>query len=154
VITMIDSHKPNPFQVLGLSTFATNKEIVERGRELYDTAETDEQRQLYRWAKEQLLSNPQTRLLYELFEAPGTRYEHPELENFLSKYKKNPVSAESLTADAPPISIKDFNMDELIKLLLQDMLMVSQEENAAVTQQVPFHSTAKLPLEVRDVLFG
>jgi curved DNA-binding protein CbpA len=151
---MIDSHKPNPFQVLGLSTSATNKEIVERGRERYDTAETDEQRQLYRWAKEQLLSNPQTRLLYELFEAPGTRYEHPALENFLRKYRKNPVSAESLTRDASPISIKDFNIDELIKLLLQDMLMVSQEETAAVTQQAPFRSTTKLPLEVRDVLFG
>ena len=93
---MIDADKPNPFQVLKLPTNVTKKEIVERGRELYDTAETEEQRQLYSWAKEQLLSKPLVRLEYELFEAPETQYEDTERNNFVRKYKRLPISPDAL----------------------------------------------------------
>ncbi len=93
---MIDADKPNPFQVLKLPTHATKKEIVERGRELHDTAETEEQRQLYSWAKEQLLSKPLIRLEYELFEVPETQYEDTELDNFVRKHKRLSIAPDVL----------------------------------------------------------
>ena len=68
---MIESNKPNPFQVLGLPTNATMKQVVERGQEVDEDAKTEEERQLCRWAVEQLRTNPHTRLEYELFELPA-----------------------------------------------------------------------------------
>lgn len=151
---MIDADKPNPFQVLKLPTNVTKKEIVERGRELYDTAETEEQRQLYSWAKEQLLSKPLVRLEYELFEAPETQYEDTERDNFVRKYKKLPISPDALLSGASPLEKEDVNMGELIKLLLEDVLTVPEGDITIPLHLSSFKPEHKPPLEVRDVLFG
>ena len=151
---MIDDDKLNPFQVLKLPTNATKKEIVERGRELYDTAETEEQRQLYSWAKEQLLSKPLVRLEYELFEAPETQYEDTERDNFIRKYKKLPISPDALLRDAQPLSKDDVNIAQLIELLLQDVLTVPKGDINVPLHLSSFKPEHKPPLEVRDVLFG
>jgi len=87
---MFKSDKPNPFQVLRLPTSATTKAITERGDEQYIIAEPDDQL-LYRWAVEELITHPLTRLLHELYEAPDTDYEDQDWENFLRKYKRNPI---------------------------------------------------------------
>jgi hypothetical protein len=147
---MISEDKPNPFQVLGLSTDATKAKIVARGQELYDTAETDEQRQLYRWAKEQLLINPRTRLEYELFEPPDTQYENLEWENFIRTHKRSPVRPETVLSP----SIEDFDVGTLLQLLLQDMLAVPEADITAAIHAVPFVPKRKPPLEVQDVIFG
>jgi hypothetical protein len=151
---MIEVDKPNPFQVLRLPINATKKEIVERGQELYDTAETDEERQLYRWAKEQLLTNMRTRLEYALFELPDTQYENPEWENFIRKYKKNPVPPDALMEEGTSSILAAFDVPALLHLLLQDIFTVPEPDiNAALTGS-PFLPRIRLPLEVRDVIFG
>ena len=63
---MIDSDKPNPFQVFGLPIDASDDDISERLRERYDTIDTvtDEQRQLYAWARRELLMNLQVKREY------------------------------------------------------------------------------------------
>ena len=147
---MISEDKPNPFQILGLPADATKADIVARGQELYDTAETDEQRQLYRWAKEQLLTNPRTRLAYELFELPDTQYENLEWENFIRTHKRRPVRPETVSSPG----IEDFDVGALLQLLLQDMLAVPEADITAAIHAVPFALKRKPPLEVRDVIFG
>src|SRR5439155_1678286 len=59
---MIEHDKPNPFVVLGLPTDASEAEIAERAQELSDLAPTDEARRLHRWAREQVITRPRTRL--------------------------------------------------------------------------------------------
>ena len=151
---MIEPDKPNPFQVLQLRVDATKREIVERGRELYDTAETEEQRQLYSWAKEQLLSKPSVRLEYELFEAPETQYEDIELDNFMRQYKKLPISPDALLRDAPLLNKDDVDIARLIELLLQDVLTVPEGDINVPLHMSSYKPEPKPPLEVRDVLFG
>ena len=151
---MIDHHKPNPFQVLGLTTGASKKDIVERGQELYDTADTDEQRQLFRWAKEQLLTNPRTRLEYALFEMPETQYDNPEWEQCIRRYKRNPVRLEALVKDIPPVTLEDFDIAALIQVLLQGLLTVPDADITEAVNGSPFLPRSKPALEVRDVIFG
>jgi hypothetical protein len=151
---MIAEDKPNPFQVLGLPTNASKKDIVDRGEELYVTAETEEQRLLYRWAKEQLLTNQHIRLLYELFELPDTRYEDLEWEEFVRKYRRNSLHLDALVKDAPPIGLEDFDITALIRLLLQGMFTVPEIDIDDILKRSPFAPRSRPPLEVRDVLFG
>ena len=151
---MINAEKPNPFQVLKLPTNATKKEIVERSRELYDTAETEEQRQVYSWAKEQLLSKPLVRLEYELFETPETQYEDTELDTFVRKHRRLAIAPDVPLRDAQPIKKEDVSMSELIELVLQDILTVPEGDITIPLHQSSFKPAHKPPLEVRDVLFG
>lgn len=151
---MIEVDKPNPFQVLRLPISATNKEIVDRGQELYDTAETDEERQLYRWAKEQLLTNPRTRLEYALFELPDTQYEDSEWEDFVRRYKKNPIQLDSLDERTSVNGLEAFNMAALLELLLQGMFIMPEPDIDEAINGSPFMPRIRPPLEVRDVIFG
>ena len=151
---MIETDKPNPFHVLRLSIHATKKEIVERGQELYDTAETEEQRQLYRWAKEQLLTNVHTRLVYALFEMPDTQYDNPEWEQFIRLYRKNPVRLETLVKSIPAITEEDFDISAMIQQILQGFLTVPDADITTAVNGSPFMARSKPTLEVRDVIFG
>src|SRR5258708_6500859 len=151
---MIEVDKPNPFQVLRLPISATNKEIVDRGQELYDTAETDEERQLYRWAKEQLLTNPHTRLEYTLFELPDTQYEDPEWEDFVRRYKKNPIQLDSLNEGISINGLEVFDIAALLELLLQGMFIMPEPDIDEAINGSPFIPIIRPPLEVRDVIFA
>src|SRR2546426_3582558 len=102
---MIATDKPNPFHILKLPTNATRMEIVERGKELSESADSKEQELLIRWAKEQLLTNSRTRLEYELFEVPETAYDDSEWETFLRVHKKNPADFSTLVKGAVPASL-------------------------------------------------
>lgn len=151
---MIVTDKPNPFCVLALPTDATRAEIVARGQELYDTAETKEQGLLYRWAMEQLITNPRTRLEYELFELPSTQYEDPEWEIFLRMHKRKPVDLAALTRDIPPPSLEDINMAAVMELFLDSMLSIAEPDIRIAIDGSPYTPINQLPMEVCDVLFG
>ena len=152
---MIESDKPNPFQVLGLPTNATMKEVVERGQEVDQEAETEEARLLCRWAVEQLRTNPHTRLEYELFEIPATQYEDQEWDNFARANKINPVNLASLAREAAPARLEDFNLHSLIELLLDGLLTIPVADIALIADSSPFlPGYGPPPLEVRDVIFG
>ncbi|MCD6486970.1 MAG: hypothetical protein J7K35_06570 [Syntrophobacterales bacterium] len=152
---MISNDKPNPFQVLALPTNATNQDIVERGQELCDLAESDEQRLLYRWAIEQLITKSITRLEYELYEIPDTKYENSEWEHFTRFNKRNPVKIAALAKEIPPPSVDDFNMPEVVMLLLDALLKVPGPDIKTAVDNSPFKpGIGSPPLEVRDVIFG
>lgn len=152
---MIVTNKPNPFQVLGLPVDATKKEIKERGEELSDLAETDELRLLYRWAVEQLFTNPRTRLEYELFEIPNAQYEDQQWEDFARAHRKNPVNLAVLVKSAPPARLEDFDLAALIRLFLDGVLTIPEADISVAIDGSPFlPGYGPPPLEVRDVIFG
>ncbi|GHO65071.1 hypothetical protein KSC_039630 [Ktedonobacter sp. SOSP1-52] len=143
----------NPFHILRLPTTATNREIVERSQEFYDLAETDEQREYYRWAKEQLLTNPVLRLKYELFEMPDTQYEDEEWGDFVRKYKRHPVRRDALLKELPPLNAQDFDIAALLHMLLQDLLAVPEADISVAIEEAP-KSEMSSPLEAVHVIFG
>lgn len=151
---MSEPNIQNPFFILGLPTDATKGDITQRAEELYQTDTIEEKRQSYQWAKEQLITNPRTRLIHELYEMPNTSYDNLEWENFLRKYRHVPVSPEKLSNNAHPISSEQINMEVLLQLLI-DVLVNTPDADAA-TMNKASSSPSKLTstLEVHDVLFG
>src|SRR5204863_166269 len=120
------------------ATNATQEEVVFRGQELCDLAETDEQRLLYRWAMEQLITHPNTRLLYELFEVPNALYEDREWENFARAFRRNPVDLAALAHETTPPRIADFNLSALIGQLLDETLTIPEADLKATIDHPPF----------------
>jgi hypothetical protein len=116
---MLAGDKPNPFSVLALPTDATQADIVARSNELYDTAEMKEDGLLFRWAKEQLITNPQIRLEYEFFELPATEYEDVTWENFLRVHKKKPLYRDALQEEIPPAGIDAIDLAALLHLFAE-----------------------------------
>ncbi|NUO80103.1 hypothetical protein HUU05_08505 [candidate division KSB1 bacterium] len=152
---MIVTDKPNPFQVLGLPAHAANQEIVERGQELCELAESDAQRLLYRWAMEQLITKSLTRLEYELFEIPDAQYEDEEWERFIRLHRNNPIDIAALAAENPPPGCEDFDLQALVMLYLTAMLKAPKGDLKTAVEHSPFKPGVGLsPLEVRDVIFG
>jgi len=163
---MYKTGKPNPFQILRLPTNATTKEITERGDELSVIAEPDDQ-PLYRWAVEELITHPLTRLLHELYEVPETDYEDQDWESFLRKYKRNPSRRVNVagqmpstiltpTEDAALPNLADFDFGALMELLLDGLLAVPEVEITPAMLDSPWQPDPdpnKPPLEVRDVIF-
>lgn len=151
---MIENDKPNPFEVLGLPTDATNKVVIERTKELSSGLEPEEQL-LCRWAREQLITHPFTRLAYELFEVPGTQYEDAEWETFAEKYKRNPIKRAATVEEVPLLCLEDFNLSALIQHVLDGLLAVPEVNLTPDKLDSPFQPNYDaLPLEVQDVIFG
>jgi hypothetical protein len=149
------SNKPNPFKVLHLPTDSSNTDIVERGQELSDLAETEEKRMLCRWAMERLLTNPSERLMFEIFEIPGTRYEDDNWERFRRRYRRNPIDLTAIVREFPPPGVKDIDMKELISLFTDGMTHIEKGDVIVALKGSPFRSNKLAPpLEVRDVIFG
>lgn len=152
---MIEHDKPNPFQILKLPTDATNEEIVARWEELSLLAKTPEEQHLCQWASEQLITNPATRLEYEIFEAPSALYEDEEWERFLRRHRKNPVTASMLMELAEPITEKDFDFPKLIDIFLDGFLEPPEPDIHTVLMNQPFSLKWESELlEVRHVIFG
>jgi hypothetical protein len=147
--------KPNPFQVLQLSADATNAEIVERGKDLNDGAVTKEEAQLYRWAMEQLITHPMTRLAYELLEMPGAQYGDDDWERFAKLNKKAPIDLAAMARASATPGLADFNLAALIELLLDGLLKIEPADVRVAVEHAPFVPSGGLPpVEVRDVIFG
>nr|BBH86926.1 hypothetical protein KTC_16770 [Thermosporothrix sp. COM3] len=133
---MPDQEKPNPFCVLRLPTGSTLAEIVARGEDLHQIAENKEQAMLIHWATEQLKSNPETRLEYELFELPDTRYENEEWENFARKQRRKPITLAALAKESQPTPTQQVNMP----VLLQSLLKLAQKVEKADIESVLDHA--------------
>ncbi len=152
---MIDPNKPNPFEVLGLPCHASNAEIVNRGKELSELESCPEKRLLYRWAVEQLITKPLLRLEYELFEAPATRYEDPEWEDFLRRHRRMPIDLAALAQECPLPSLADFRVAALLQWFLDDLLDLPPGDIRVAIAHLPICPEAgPPPLEVHHVIFG
>ncbi len=152
---MIEIDKPNPFQILELPVHATNQEVVECGQELMDLAETEEKRRLFRWAMEQLITKPLTRLEYELYECPGSEYSDNDWEHFVKMNKRNPIDIHELAKQISPPDITDFDLAALIEFWVDGMLQVEKPDIRIAIQNTPFKpEIGPPPLEIKDVIFG
>lgn len=152
---MIATDKPNPFALLGLPIDATRADIVARADELYDTTGSKEEGLLFRWAKEQLITNSQARLEYELFEFPDTEYEDTAWENFVRIHRKKPVDSDTLLNEATAPGLDAIDIPGLLRLFLNSLLLPTTEADISVAiDGSPYVPQYKLPLEVRDVIFG
>jgi hypothetical protein len=152
---MILVEKINPFEVLKLPTNATNSTIVETGKELFELAVTENERLKYRDAIQNLITNPAIRLEYELFEAPNVKYENSDWERFTRIHRKNPVNLSALISKTSPPTLQDFNLEQLIDMLLSGLLHAEKGDINIATDNSPFKIGGNVPpMEVRDVLFG
>ncbi|GHO66894.1 hypothetical protein KSC_057860 [Ktedonobacter sp. SOSP1-52] len=151
---MITPEKPNPFHILRLSTRATLAEIVARGEELYQLAESKEEEMLFRWATEQLKTNVRTRLAYELFEFPEAQYEDEEWEAFIRRHRRKPVTLATLAQGTPPLSVEDVNAAELLQQLLESEITIAEADPEPLLHSSPFVPRYTLPLEEWDVICG
>jgi hypothetical protein len=147
--------KPNPFMVLQLRIDAANEDIVARGQQMSDLADTDEHRVLCRWAMEQLITHPSTRLAWELFEVPDTAYRDDAWERFVKSHRRNPIDQASLLREAEPPRIDDFNLALLARLLADALLTPPDTDLAAIITHAPAaFELGPPPVEVKDVIFG
>jgi len=152
---MISPDRPNPFRILGLPTDATEAEIVERANEKIDLAETEEERLETRWALGEIITRVETRLAYELFEAPGAVYEDRAWDDFARRNGRQPADLAALTRDAAPPTVDQFDLVALTRLLLDGALIVPEGSVAAALEESPVEPGAgPPPLEVKDVIFG
>lgn len=147
--------RPNPFSVLKLPTEALNRDIVDKGQELSDLAENDTEKMLCRWAMERLLTNPSERLIYELFEIPGTQYENEAWERFERRFRRNPLDRSVLLKDTTQPAVGDINIPSLISLIVQGLIPNEKGDAAIVIKGSPFRAGSdKSPIEVQDAIFG
>jgi hypothetical protein len=152
---VIATDKPNPFMVLQLPIDAANEDIVARGQQLSDLADTDDQRVLCRWAMEQLITHPATRLEWELFEVPATEYRNQDWERFMKRHRRSPIDQAALMGDAAPPRIEDFDLARLARLLADAMMAPPEADLAAIVTHAPVaFELGPPPVEVKDVLFG
>lgn len=152
---MIAIDKSNPFFVLQLPVQADNQAIGGKGQELLIVAESSAQHQLTEWAIEQLITKPQTRLEYEIFEMPDTRYTDAEWKRFCHKHRKNSVDVAAMERDAPPPTEDAFSCAELMNLTIEGIVQTDGTDLKTLLAEMPFRPGCGLPpMEVRDVLFG
>lgn len=152
---MIAADKPNPFRVLALATDATTEDIVARGQELSHLAESDEERVLCRWAMEQLITHPMTRLEWELFEVPGAQYRDEAWERFVRTHRRSPVDLAALGREAPPPRLEDFDLAALARLLAESLIAAEPVDLACLVDRAPVtFEIGPPPVEVGDVAFG
>jgi hypothetical protein len=151
---VIDRDKPNPFEILSLPTRASEADIAARAEMLTVTAMEAEKDRLYRWAREQVITHPRTRLEYEIFEMPGAIYHDPEWDRFEGKFARNPVDLRSVARGAAPV-LADFDLVALISILLDGLLEVPEPDLGRLVANPPIDAGfGPPPVEVRDVIFG
>jgi hypothetical protein len=147
--------RPNPFHVLGLPTGATDEEVVHRGQELCELAESEEDSRLARWAIQELTTHPFTRRLHALLEVPGAEYGEQEWARFERRNRRNPVDLAALADGAPPLRPGDFDLRAVLGLVLDDVLSPPEIDLRPAVEHAPFPpGPGAPPIEVSDVIFG
>lgn len=151
----MSNERHNPFHILGLPIDASDEAIVRRGQSLINTAQSDEQRQLYRWAIDELTLHPLTRLEHALYEFPETAYRDTQWEAFIKKHKRQPAKPDTSVPSAAPLTLADVDMAALLDEVLAALLDVPLVDLEQARKHAPFSmQSLPLPLEVRDVIFG
>lgn len=155
---MIATDKPNPFCVLMLPTSSTLAEIVSQTEDLHLLVESKEGEMLLRWAAEQLRTNQRTRLEYELFELPETRYADEDWENFVRLHKRQRANSLANLQDAPPPELAELNLTALVELLLDEQLaelpMHGEPDLEQAIAGCPLVPKYTLPLQEEEVICG
>jgi len=153
------NYRPNPFHVLGLPVDTSNEEIVQRAEELTQTARNDEERDLYVWARGELITHPRTRQRHESTEPRHTDYQRERRwEDFEREYRRSSVLLRPLSgqgAGDSRLRLEDFDLAAVVLILTRWLTEAELDGLAPLFQTVPVSAADGVPrLEVRDVLFG
>lgn len=157
----------SPFHVLGVPVDASREQIVERADELARTCGTDEERTLITWAKAELTTDPVLRARYERTEPRGTDYPRQQRwEAFVRDFTRNPVTAQSLTADSDgqdgagadggsQLRDEDVDLAAAVRILIRRAADAGLDSLDPLFQTIPVNDADGVSrLEIRDVLFG
>ena len=153
------NYRPNPFHVLGLPKDTPNDVIAARAEELLATARSDAERDLYAWARSELIADPETRARYEDLEPSDTEYERERRwEDFMRRHRRLPSTPPrtpaGADAQAPLLSPDAFHLDVVAGLLIRWLADAEVEDAAPLFQTMPTAADGVPGLELRDVLFG
>ena len=157
----------SPFHALGVPVDASREQIVERADELARTCGTDEERTLITWAKAELTTDPVLRARYERTEPRGTDYPRQQRwEAFVRDFTRNPVTAQSLTADSDgqegagadggsQLRDEDVDLAAAVRILIRRAADAGLDSLDPLFQTIPVNDADGVSrLEIRDVLFG
>lgn len=149
---------PNPFHLLGLPVDASNEQIVERAEELVQMARDNEERDLYVWAKGELITHPRTRGRHEGTEPRHTDYERGwRWEDFVRQYRRAPIKPEALINGAAdqPLEPTDFDLTAALRTVAHWVADSDAKTFSPLFETMPGRAVDGVPaVEVRDVLFG
>jgi hypothetical protein len=152
---MRDDADPNPFHLLGLPSDATAEEIVRRAEELSTLADSDADRSLFNWARQELIRDSFSRSLHTLLEAPGAEYRDDQWARFDRRHRRNPANIAALAEDAGRLRSADFALGVILDLLLDGLLIPPDGDVRTALRHPPVSpGPGASPLEVSDVLFG
>jgi hypothetical protein len=145
--------------VLGLPKDTPNNEVAARAEVLLGTARSDTERDLYAWARAELITNPETRARYEDLEPWDTDYERERRwEDFVRKHRRiRPASRARAGADAqtPLLGPETFDLDAAVGILIRWLADAEMDDPAPLFRTMPATAADGVPrLEMRDVLFG
>ena len=157
----------SPFHALGVPVDASREQIVERADELARTCGTDEERTLITWAKAELTTDPVLRARYERTEPRGTDYPRQQRwEAFVRDFTRNPVTAQSLTADSDgqegagadggsQLRDEDVDLAAAVRILIRRAADAGLDSLDPLFQTIPVNDADGVSrLDIRDVLFG
>lgn len=145
----------NPFHELGIPVDASDADVVSRGHEWIETADTEEAAQDARRAMRELTTHPRERALHELLEMPDTDYRNTAWEQFARRHRKNPVDPRALVDGAQPLRVADFDLRGVLALLLDDLLTPPAVDIGPAVWNAPEPPVfGPPPIEVGDVIFG
>lgn len=153
------TYRSNPFHVLGLPKDTPNDEIAARAEQLLATARSDAERDLYAWARSELIADPETRARYEGLEPADTEYERERRwEDFVRRHRRlqptPPRTPAEADAAAPLLTPDAFHLDAVAGLLIRWLADAEVEDAASLFQTMPTAADGVPGLEMRDVLFG
>lgn len=147
--------KRNPFHELGIPVDASDADVVSRGQERVELADSDEAAQDARRAMQELTTHPRERARHELLEVPDTDYRNTAWKRFAQRNRKYPVNPQALADGAQPLRVADFNLRGVVGLLLDDLLTPPDVDLGAAVRNAPEPPAyGPPPMEVRDVIFG
>lgn len=151
---MLDKVQRNPFQIIALPIDADDMTIVQRGQEMLESARSEEERQLYQWAIDELTVQPEVRCLFHaLNEMPQAEYQDTALDTLLAQSKLNGEKGDD--ASSVVFTEDDINLPALVEYLLAADLELPASDLADVLAHVPGTlRPAVFPLDMRDVIFG
>ncbi len=153
------NYRPNPFHVLGLPHDTPNSEVAKRAEELLETARSDTERDLYTWARSELITNPRTRARHEELEPWHTDYARERRwEDFVRRHRRIKADPRA-RAGADPRSAQwepeAFDLPAAARMLTRWLADAEVEDATALFRTTPATDADGVPrLELRDVLFG
>lgn len=141
----------NPFRVLRLPTHASQAEIASQGEKLLQQAPGPEETAQIRQAVELLQTNQRTRLVYELFELPTTRYTDEAWAAFAQQQTQELPETHMLAQQLAAPTLEDLDLAALANIVLDSLTGVTAADLDVLLAATPYAPKYTLPLNEWDL---